>query len=101
VQNYLDAHGERFADAFSPASFLCLSESIDLHRVRPAAITTPVTLVSVESDVLVPTWQMQALHATLGGRVDWHQIASRYGHDAFLKEVELVSGIVAGALGMN
>jgi homoserine O-acetyltransferase len=99
VQAYLDAHGERFADAFSPASFLCLSESIDLHRVDPTRLTRPTTLVAVESDVLVPTWQIRALRDAVGGPVSFHEIASRYGHDAFLKEVDAVSAIVREALG--
>jgi len=99
VQAYLDAHGERFADAFSPASFLCLSESIDLHRIDPTRLTRPTTLVAVESDVLVPTWQMRALRDAVGAPVAFHEIVSRYGHDAFLKEVDAVSAIVSGALG--
>ena len=99
MQAYLDAHGARFADAFSPVSFLCLSESIDLHRVDPTRLTRPTTLVAVESDVLVPTWQMRALRDAVGGPVAFHEIASRYGHDAFLKEVDAVSAIVREALG--
>lgn len=98
VQDYLDAQGARFADTFSPASFLCLSESIDLHRIDPAAQTRPATLVAVESDVLVPVWQMRALRDALGGPVAFHEIASRFGHDAFLKEVDAVSAIVREAL---
>ncbi|HEX5580816.1 MAG TPA: alpha/beta hydrolase, partial [Gemmatimonadaceae bacterium] len=98
VQEYLDHHGARFVDAFDPRCFLALSESIDLHRVEPAHVTVPTTLVAVEEDQLVPTWQMRALAEALGERATMHVMSSRYGHDAFLKETSTMSAIVSEAL---
>lgn len=98
VEDYLDAAAERFAAAVSPQRFLALSESIDLHRVDPTVVKTPATLVGVDSDALVPLWQLQELGDRLGGPVRFYEITSRYGHDAFLKEVEVVSRIIADAL---
>lgn len=98
VEDYLAHHGERFADRFSPRSFLCLSESVDLHHVDPSAIATPATLVAVEGDPLVPAWQMAALRDALGGPATLDVVTSRYGHDAFLKEVETIGGRIAAAL---
>ena len=37
VESYLLARGESYAARYQPESFVCLSESIDLHRVDPAA----------------------------------------------------------------
>jgi homoserine O-acetyltransferase len=99
VEEYLDEHGRRFARTFSPESFLCLSESIDLHWVEPSAVRTPTTLIAVSSDTLVPTWQMEELRAGLCVETGWHVVESVYGHDAFLKEVDAMSAIIGAALG--
>ncbi|HET9986064.1 MAG TPA: homoserine O-succinyltransferase [Longimicrobiales bacterium] len=98
VEDYLEQRGEAFARAFSPWSFLCLSESIDLHRVDPAAVATPTTLVGVDSDTLVPPWQLRPLAAALAGPAALVELQSVFGHDAFLKEVGAVSRIVRDAL---
>jgi homoserine O-acetyltransferase len=98
VEDYLDAVAERFAAAVSPQRFLALSESIDLHRVDPIAVRAPATIVGVDSDALVPLWQLRELRNRLGGPARLHEFGSRYGHDAFLKEVDTVSRIVAEAL---
>ena len=98
VQDYLDHNGRRFAESFSPASFLALSESIDLHRIDPAEVRTPTTLVAVSSDTLVPCWQMEELRDALPIEPAWHVVDSIYGHDAFLKEACVMSAIIAGAL---
>ena len=98
VEDYLAHCGEAYARSFSPYGFLCLSESIDLHRVDPATISTPCTLISVDSDTLAPRWQMRALAAGLAGPTDWIEIPSLYGHDAFLKEVSAVSNALRTTL---
>ena len=98
VQDYLDHSGRRFAESFSAASFLSLSESIDLHRIDPAAVRTPTTLVAVSSDTLVPCWQMEELRDALRIEPSWHVVDSIYGHDAFLKEACAMSRIITGAL---
>lgn len=98
VEGYLAHQGARFADRFAPLASLCLSESVDLHRVVPESVRVPTTLVGVEGDPLVPTWQLRELLTRLPGRADLHVIESAYGHDAFLKECETISALVAGAL---
>lgn len=97
VEPYLEHQGATFSRRFPPWSFLCLSESIDLHRVDPGLIRTPTTLVGVDGDTLVPPWQIQALARGVdGARVI--EIRSIYGHDAFLKEVGAISEIVHNTL---
>jgi homoserine O-acetyltransferase len=98
VDDYLEARGEDFARTFHPDAFLCLSESIDLHQVDPSKIEAASTLVAVRSDQLVPIEHMWALNRCLRAS-EWVEIASLYGHDAFLKETETLNGILGSCLG--
>lgn len=98
VEAYLEHHGDLFSRRFSPWSFLCLSESIDLHRVDPTRVETPATLVSVDGDTLVPPWQMRALAAGMRPGATLTEIQSDFGHDAFLKEVGAISEIIRTTL---
>src|SRR5690348_10868098 len=50
IEDYLYARGQAYADSYVPEAFICLSESIDLHRVEPEKIRTPTTLVAVSED---------------------------------------------------
>lgn len=85
VESYLLARGRDYAAQYQPASFLCLSESIDLHRVDAAAISVPCSVVGVREDLLVPIGDMRALAARLPN-ARLYEISSPHGHDAFLKE---------------
>jgi homoserine O-acetyltransferase len=97
VESYLFARGSDYAARHRPESFLCLSESIDLHRVDTGRIFVPTTAVAVREDQLVPLGDMRALVARLPvARL--HEISSIYGHDAFLKETEQLRRIFALAL---
>ncbi len=86
VESYLYARGDLYASQYIPEAFVCLSESIDLHRVNPAEIKVPATLIAVREDQLVPLADMVALRDTLGGEAELVELSSLYGHDAFLKE---------------
>jgi len=85
VEEYLWARGRSYAGKYQPGAFLCLSESIDLHRVDAARITVPTTVVAVREDQLVPIGDMRALSSRLPD-ARLHEISSPHGHDAFLKE---------------
>ena len=97
VESYLEARGEAFADHFDAQTFLRLSESLDLHRVDPKALTVPTTLVAVRSDRLVPPEQLRQLAAETSGPVKLIEIDSLYGHDAFLKEISTLTPILRDA----
>ena len=98
VGRYLMKRGESFADRFDPAAYLRLSESVDLHDIDPAAIEVPTTVVSFDSDRLVPPWLVAEL-ADRSPRVRRHvSLSSPYGHDAFLKEVGQVSRVIGQCL---
>lgn len=109
VEDYLDHCGTRFAETFSPEAFLRLSESIDLHDIEPEPIDVDITIAAVGNDPLVPMWQARELAARLhthapdsdkavGRRARVIEMDSIYGHDAFLKEVAMVSSILTEAL---
>lgn len=98
VEDYLGAAGRKFVARFDAARYLSLSESIDLHRVDVSAVRVPCDIVAVSSDRLVPTADLRALAAGVGAAARYHEIDSRYGHDAFLKETGRVSALVAAAL---
>lgn len=101
VENYLFARGQAYAESYVPESFTCLSESIDLHRVAPANIRVPATLVAVREDQLVPFADMMELRDRLAGPVEFVELSSLYGHDAFLKEAAALRPVFAKALQEN
>jgi homoserine O-acetyltransferase len=98
AEDYLDACAERFVARFSATAFLRLSESIDLHAVDPAQVRTPATLVAVSEDRLVPSSDLHALAAHLGGTTRLHHLRSRYGHDAFLTEHAAIAAVLREAV---
>ena len=98
VEDYLFARGDDYARRHTPESFLCLSESIDLHRIDPARIRVPVTLVGVAEDQLVTLDEVRELAGQLAGPCELIELHSIYGHDAFLKERELLAPAFAAAL---
>jgi homoserine O-acetyltransferase len=98
VEAYLFARGCDYAARHRAESFLCLSESIDLHRVDAARVFVPTTVVAVREDQLVPLEDLRALAARLP-LARLYEISSIYGHDAFLKESYQLRGIFRLALG--
>ena len=91
ICDYLGSRGDAFAELMDAERFLALSESIDLHRVEPEAITTPTLLMSAISDQLAPLTDMRELRDRLGGSSELFTFTSLYGHDAFLKEYDAMS----------
>jgi homoserine O-acetyltransferase len=93
AESYLDHQGDRHSRRMSAAAYRRLSESIDLHCIDATTIAVPATFVAVESDALVPLADIAAAAtgAPLGRLVT---IASRFGHDAFLKEDAAIAAIL-------
>jgi homoserine O-acetyltransferase len=98
VESYLLARGDAYAAAYIPEAFVCLSESIDLHRVEAANIRVPTSLVAVTEDQLVPLADMRALKQSLAGPAELLELSSLYGHDAFLKETQALRQVFTRAL---
>lgn len=101
VERYLDHGASRFAATWSAERYLGLSESLDLHRVDPAAVRVPTALLGVHEDTLVPTWQLRELQGRLGAACHLEEISSIYGHDAFLKEVGAVGSFISRSLAVE
>lgn len=98
AEDYLESCGRRYAARWTSTAFLRLSESIDLHRVDPADVRVPTTVVAIEEDRLVPLSDLQGLVESLSAPARLHVLRSRFGHDAFLKEEAAVAGILRDAL---
>ena len=98
AEDYLDAAGAQYVARTRVDAYLRLSESIDLHRIDPAAVGVPTLVVAVEGDRLVPLSDLVALVEGLGTRGSLRVLRSPYGHDAFLKETDRIDAILANAL---
>ena len=109
VAEYLDYHGQRFAERFPVRTFLMLSEAIDRAAIGddPQAIRTALTRVTAETivvgvpgDMLFP-WPLQVeLHRELqavGAHSSLWKLDSLYGHDAFLADQERLAELLRGA----
>ncbi len=98
AEDYLDAAGAQYVARTQVNAYLRLSESIDLHRVDPAAVNVPTLVVAVEGDRLVPLSDLVSLVEGLGPRGSLRVLRSPYGHDAFLKETDRINAILTTAL---
>jgi homoserine O-acetyltransferase len=92
-ERYLDHMGEKHCARMGAAAYRRLSESIDLHRIDPAAITVPAIFVGVDSDQLVPIADTAALAGAVSN-ASFVSIPSLYGHDAFLKEERAIAAVI-------
>jgi homoserine O-acetyltransferase len=97
-EDWLHAAGAQFVKRFSAERFLSLSESIDLHAIQPEDVRVPTTLIGIASDRLVPLADLCELQRRCGAPAALHVIDSRFGHDAFLKEVQLIGPLLGDAL---
>ena len=97
-EDWLEAAGASFVRRFSAERFLALSESIDLHAIRPEDVDVPATLIGIASDRLVPLADLCELQRRAGAPAALNVIDSRYGHDAFLKETGQIAPLVTEAL---
>ncbi len=98
VESYLFARGDDYVQKYRAESFLALSESIDLHSIDAALVRAPTTLIAVREDQLVPFGDMEALAGRLGGKHRLIEINSIFGHDAFLKEADVLNPILQNTL---
>ena len=97
AESYLEACGQRALTRFDATAYRRLSESIDLHRVEPEAVCVPLSVIAIDSDQLVPREDLAELSVRAPDA--WLQvIASRYGHDAFLKETAAIAAALTAAL---
>jgi homoserine O-acetyltransferase len=94
VEEYLQARGREYAARNRLETFICLSESIDLHQVDASRVAVRTEVVAVREDQLVPIADMRALTARLPD-ARLHEFSSLLGHDAFLKEAEQLRAVLS------
>ena len=96
VCGYLRSRGDAYT-ATDVNRWISMSDSLDRHRVDPKNIKAKVFLAAVPTDRLVPFDDMKTFDEQLTDSV-FIEFPSLYGHDAFLKEIRLVSDIVRTSL---
>jgi homoserine O-acetyltransferase len=97
VESYLRHQGESFTRRFDANSYLYITKALDYFDLSVdgslaaglAGVEAKVLVVAVSSDWLYPPYQSQAMVEALAANeveVEYCEIASKYGHDAFLLE---------------
>ncbi len=103
IAGYLDYQGQRFIDRFDPNSYLAILRTMDTWDplaggVSPqeafGSIRARLSFVGISSDWLFPAENVRRFAETIrsaGVEVDYREMLSDHGHDAFLAEqTELV-----------
>jgi homoserine O-acetyltransferase/O-succinyltransferase len=107
VEHYLRRQGDKLVARFDAASYVALMRSMDLQDVGDLATAARETArkvervigVGIDSDILYPASEVRdwvAAYQAAGGRAEYREIASLYGHDAFLIEWDQVERILRG-----
>ncbi|HET6797790.1 MAG TPA: homoserine O-acetyltransferase [Gemmatimonadales bacterium] len=105
VESYLRRQGDKLVARFDAASYVALMRAMDLQDVgdlvRAAQETAQrvrrVIGVGIDSDILYLPTEVRdwvAAYRAAGANAEYREIASLYGHDAFLIEWDQVEGIL-------
>jgi homoserine O-acetyltransferase len=110
VESYLRYRGASFVDRFDANSYLYLTKALDYFDLANGRGSLASALgetkarflvISFTSDWLYPTYQSLEIVNALRGRnrdVTYCELASNYGHDAFLVDVAEQSAMLRGFL---
>jgi homoserine O-acetyltransferase len=111
VEGYLRYKGSRFTERFDANSYLYITKAMDYfdlsngHRNLAAAFANSARViylvVSFTSDWLYPTYHSKELVSALtavGADVSYCNLQSTWGHDAFLLEVDTMTGLISNFL---
>ncbi len=90
VCDYLIARGSAYAGTTSADRWVSLSDSLDRHSIDPRAVRCPLTVIGFTSDRLVPIEDSRDLATRAPNLRRLIEATSIFGHDAFLKERELI-----------
>jgi hypothetical protein len=97
VERYLVADSAELT-GFRAEAFLCLSLSLDLHRVDAGRVLAATTAVEAREDQLVPFPGESTLVARMS-TASLHEISLIHRHVVHLREAAPLRAILAGALG--
>ncbi len=87
VCDYLIARGDAYG--MDARRYVTLSDSIDRHRADPVKISAESLIIAAETDRLAPLADLERLAGAING-ARFVKISSLYGHDAFLKEIDVM-----------
>ena len=108
VESYLYHQGGRLVQRFDANSYLYISRAMDLYDVgegypsREAAlrrIRSNCLFIGIRSDFLFPATRVRLLAdqvSASGGKATYVELDSPHGHDAFLKEWDLMTTALRG-----
>jgi homoserine O-acetyltransferase len=108
VEQYLRHQGDKLVARFDAASYVSLMRTMDLHDMgdittagrETAARVKRVIGVGIDSDILYHPTEVRdwvAAYQAAGANAEYREIASLYGHDAFLIEWDQVDRILRGS----
>lgn len=112
IDRYLEYNGANFSKRFDPLCYLYIAKMMNIFdctrhygslKDALANIKAKLTLISFKGDILFPPTLMREIYDCLvdlgrGDMVEYVQIDSDYGHDAFLVEVEKFDFMIKRAL---
>lgn len=107
VQSYLDHHADKLARRFDAGTYVALTDAMSTHDVGRgrggvaaalSTVTAPVVVGGVDSDRLYPLRLQEELADLIPTADGVHVVASPYGHDGFLVEVDAVAMLVRQTL---
>jgi homoserine O-acetyltransferase len=111
IESYLQYNGRRFTDRFDANSYLYITKAMDYFDlcngqgslVKAFANSGEITylVISFTSDWLYPTYHAKEMVGALtaaGADVTFTDLESTWGHDAFLLEVNTMTGLIGDFL---
>jgi homoserine O-acetyltransferase len=107
ASSYQRYQGQKLANRFNAFTYWTLSKAMDSHHVGRgrgnaakalATIKAKTLVIGIENDILFPLFEQQFLADHIPG-AKLEVVISRYGHDGFLAEVELLKEIVKKLIG--
>jgi homoserine O-acetyltransferase/O-succinyltransferase len=107
VEHYLRRQGEKLVARFDAASYVALMRAMDLQDIGDLPVAARETArrvgrvigVGIDSDLLYPAAEVRdwvSAYQRAGAAAEYREIASLYGHDAFLIEWDQVERILRG-----
>ncbi|XGV97706.1 MAG: homoserine O-acetyltransferase [Leptolyngbya sp. BL-A-14] len=102
IVHYLHHQGQKLVERFDANTYITLTHAMDSHDVARdrgeytavlSQVQQPALVVAIDSDVLYPPVEQQALATHLpNAQLAW--LYSTHGHDAFLIEMEALNQII-------
>ncbi len=110
VERYMEYNTDNFSKLFDPMSYLYIVKAINTFNLSRGydslyeailRIKADTILISFKSDYLFFPKEMRHIYKMMrrnSQKVEYHEVDSDYGHDAFLVEIDKFSYIIKKAL---